>query len=82
MKLLTQKSTGMTLITQSISQQLTLPSADAGVPALSLSADKLTAAKDEEVVLSVNAENLPTEKFVSGHELQLLEATPPGHLNS
>ena len=42
------------------------PSADAGVPALSLSADKLTAAKDEEVVLSVNAENLPTEKFVSG----------------
>ena len=42
------------------------PSADAGVPALSLSADKLTAAKDEEVVLSVNAENLPAEKFVSG----------------
>ena len=33
---------------------------------MSLSADKLTAAKDEEVVLSVNAENLPTEKFVSG----------------
>ena len=42
------------------------PSADAGVPALSLSADKLTAAKDEDVVLSVNAENLPAEKFVSG----------------
>ena len=34
------------------------PSADAGVPALSLSADKLTAAKDEEVVLSVNADNV------------------------
>ena len=43
------------------------PSADAGVPALSLSADKLTAAKDEDVVLSCKRrKSFLAEKFVSG----------------